>query len=44
MRGHNAGLVKAIGEPYEGKPHVRFDGGAVESRWWLPLLYPTNTD
>jgi len=23
--------VKNVGEPYEGKPHVRFDGGELET-------------
>ena len=33
---------KAVGEPYEGKPHVRFDEGLVETQFgWAPLVYST---
>ena len=34
--------VKNVGEPYEGEPHVRFDGGELETglhhgwREWAP--------
>ena len=34
--------MNAVGEPYEGKPHVRFDEGLVETQFgWAPLVYST---
>jgi hypothetical protein len=29
-----AAFAPVIGKPYEGKPHVRFDEGAVEIGLW----------
>ena len=28
---------KALGEPYEGEPHVRFDEGVLETELWRRL-------
>ena len=34
--------MNAVGEPYEGKPHVRFDEGLVETQFgWAPPVYST---
>ncbi len=32
---HGAAFAPVIGKPYEGKPHVRFDEGAVEIGLWI---------
>ncbi len=37
--------MNVVGEPYEGKPHVRFDEGLVETQFsWAPLVYSTARD
>jgi len=35
-------FAPAIGKPYEGKPHVRFDEGAVETGYGRPSEAPFN--
>jgi len=37
----------AQGKPYEGKPHVRFDEGTVETSWsyhrhWFVMMHVAN--
>jgi len=39
----NALEMKAIGEPYDGNRHVRFDEGPVETQFgWAPPVYSTS--
>jgi hypothetical protein len=33
--------VKNVGEPYEGEPHVRIDGGELETEREPPRQFPT---